>query len=64
MKRVIKHGIRKEVKYYFICASCGCEFEMTNKDLMEEQQSIVFFSRSRCPDCNAIVTGIEGQEIE
>ena len=65
MKRIIKHGIQKEVKYYFICTSCGCEFEMTNKDLMEEQQSIVFFTRSRCLECNANVEGIEGRlEIE
>lgn len=62
MKKILKHGYIKEVKYYFICTSCGCEFEMTNKDLMEEQQSVVFTSISNCPDCNNKVEG--RQEIE
>ena len=57
MKRILKHGRQKEIKYYFICKACGCEFEMTNKDLMEEQQSIVYSSMSPCPDCNNIVMG-------
>ena len=62
MKKIIKHGVQKEVKYYFICTSCGCEFEMTNKDLMEEQQSIVFTAISPCPDCGNIVGGKEEYE--
>ena len=57
MKRILKHGQQKEVKYYFICASCGCEFEMTNKDLQMEQQSIVFIACSNCPECNEKVMG-------
>ena len=57
MKRIIKHGEQKEVKYYFICTSCGCEFEITNKDLQAEQQSIVFTAVSNCPDCNNKVVG-------
>lgn len=62
MKKIIKYGYIKEVKYYFICTSCGCEFEMTNKDLQMEQQSIVFVARSNCPECNLSVEG--RQEIE
>ena len=57
MKRIIKHGSQKEVRYYFICTSCGCEFEMTNKDLQLEQQSIVFIACSNCPECNEKVIG-------
>lgn len=57
MKRILKHGQQKEVKYYFICTSCGCEFEMTNKDLQMEQQSIVFIACSNCPECNEKVMG-------
>jgi DNA-directed RNA polymerase subunit RPC12/RpoP len=57
MKRIIKHGNPQEVKYYFVCTSCGCEFEMTNKDLQEEQQSIVFTVLSNCPECNNKVIG-------
>lgn len=57
MKRIIKHGVQKEIKYYFICTSCGCEFEMTNKDLQAEQQSIVFIACSDCPECNEKVIG-------
>ena len=62
MKRILKHGQQKEVKYYFICTSCGCEFEMTNKDLQMEQQSIVFIACSNCPECNEKVMG--KQELE
>ena len=62
MKKIIKHGVQKEVKYYFICTSCGCEFEMTNKDLQMEQQSIIFVAQSNCPECNNKVEG--RQEIE
>ena len=57
MKKIIKHGVQKEVKYYFICTSCGCEFEMTNKDLQAEQQSILFIACSDCPECNEKVIG-------
>ena len=62
MKKIIKHGEQKEVKYYFICTSCGCEFEMTNKDLQMEQQSVIFVAWSNCPECNHKVEG--RQEIE
>ena len=63
MKKIIKHGKNKQIiKYYFICNSCGCEFEMTNKDLMEEQQNIVFLAWSNCPECNERVKG--KREIE
>ena len=62
MKKIIKHGVQKEVKYYFICPFCGCEFEMTNKDLQMEQQSIIFVAWSNCPECNHKVEG--RQEIE
>ena len=57
MKKIIKHGSQREVRYYFICTSCGCEFEMTNKDLQMEQQSIVFIACSNCPECNEKVIG-------
>ena len=62
MKRIIKHGKQKEVKYYFICTSCGCEFEMTNRDLQMEQQSIVFTAWSNCPECNNNVEGRQERE--
>lgn len=62
MKKIIHHGKLKEIKYYFICPLCGCEFEMTNKDLMEEQQSLVFVSWSNCPYCNSKVEGREFKE--
>ena len=57
MKKIIKHGRQKEVRYYFVCTSCGCEFEMTNKDLQMEQQSIVFIACSNCSECNEKVIG-------
>ena len=62
MKKIIKHGVQKKVKYYFICPFCGCEFEMTNKDLQMEQQSLVFVTQSNCPECNHKVEG--RKEIE
>ena len=62
MKKIIHHGKLKEIKYYFICPFCGCEFETTNKDLQIEQQFIVFVALSNCPDCNHKVEG--KREIE
>ena len=57
--KIIKHGKKKEIKYYFICTSCGCEFEMTNIELMKEQQSVVFTAINPCPDCGEKVQGKE-----
>jgi hypothetical protein len=57
--KILKHGKKKEIKYYFICTSCGCEFEMTNIELMEEQQSLVFIAVHACPECNENVRGKE-----
>ena len=62
MKKIIHHGKLQEIKYYFICTSCGCEFEMTNKDLQMEQQSLVFVAQSNCPECNHKVIGREIKE--
>lgn len=60
MKKIIKHGkIPNFIKYYFVCVHCGCEFTMTNEDLMEEQQSIVFVSTSKCPECGRSARGIK-----
>ena len=60
--KILKHGKRKEIKYYFICTSCGCEFEMTNIELMAEQQSIVFVAIQSCPECGENVQGREMNE--
>lgn len=59
--KIIKHGKRKEIKYYFICSSCGCEFEMTNTELMQEQQMIVYVALSPCPECGNMT---RGEEVE
>ena len=61
MKKIIKHGTLQPIKYYFVCKHCGCEFEMTNKDLQAEQQSLVFINWSNCPECNAEVEGWESR---
>ena len=60
--KILKHGKKQEVKYYFICDSCGCEFEMTNIELMKEQQSLVFIAVNPCPECGNKVKGV--QELE
>jgi len=60
--KILKHGKRREIKYYFICTSCGCEFEMTNTELMAEQQSIVFVTIQPCPECGENVQGREINE--
>lgn len=57
MKKIIKHGKHKEIKYYFICTSCGCEFEMTNLDLIMEQRSIIYIAWSNCPECDKRIEG-------
>ena len=60
MKKIIQHG--KFVKYYFICENCGCEFIMDAQELQMEQQSLIFFLESNCPECNKEVKG--RQELE
>ena len=62
MKRIIKHGTRKKIKYYFICDSCGCEFEMTNMELIQEQQTIIYTVLTPCPECGNITRGEEVDE--
>ncbi len=57
--KIVKHGKKREVDYYFICTSCGCEFKMSNIELMEEQQSIVFAAGHNCPECGYYVKGWE-----
>lgn len=52
--RIIKHGC---IIYNFKCNCCGCEFEMSNRELQEEQQTLVFIALHKCPDCGEPVSG-------
>lgn len=52
--KIIKHGF---IIYNFKCPCCECEFEMSNRELQEEQQSIVFVAIHKCPDCGKQVEG-------
>lgn len=71
--KIIKHGnqygefknrqhekIKKTaINYHFICTNCGCEFTMTNIELMKEQQSIVFITATQCPECKTMIKGVK-----
>ena len=52
---IVKHGKpKKEPKFYFICPDCGCEFILTQLELREKCQSLVYTALSSCPECGEL----------
>ncbi len=53
MIRVIKHGTQI---YTVTCRRCGCVFEFTNEDIVDEQSDNGEYVSIRCPDCQNRIT--------
>lgn len=55
---IIKHGTPPhEPRFLFECYNCGCEFIMTQTELREKYQSLIYVATWACPDCGVRVQG-------
>ena len=62
---IIKHGIvPPEPQFLFNCPKCGCKFKMTQSELRQEYQSLIYSAVWKCPDCGLHVSGKEIKETE
>lgn len=62
---IIKHGILpSEPHFLFNCPKCGCKFTMTQTELRQEYQSLVYSAVWKCPDCGLHVSGKEIKETK
>lgn len=58
--RIIKNGIKDEIKVNFVCKNCHCEFECNEEEFwMEQQASTLTYPLqhacfSNCPQCHRI----------
>lgn len=60
--KIIKHGVLPpDPQFLFKCPNCGCQFIMTQTELRQEYQSLVYPSRWCCPECG---TDVQGEEIK
>ena len=61
--KIIKHGTpQPEPHFLFKCSECGCIFEMTQIELIQEQQSLVYIAQHNYSDCGKMIEGMQFYE--